>query len=134
MESFRDFAAEKGHPLDIKIQPGLTYCGDEYAIRQLASILLDNAIKYALPDSPVTFSLEKGRKGIVIRTENACGEMDPKTLPKLFDRFYRPDQSRTSKTGGSALGFPLPGASPKGTKAPFGRSFWRKTASALRRS
>ena len=52
-ESFRDFAAEKGHPLDIKIQPGLTYCGDEYAIRQLASILLDNAIKYALPDSQV---------------------------------------------------------------------------------
>ena len=99
-ESFRDFAAEKGHPLDVKIQPGLTYCGDEYAIRQLASILLDNAIKYALPDSPVTFSLEKGRKGVVIRTENACGEMDPKTLPKLFDRFYRPDQSRTSKTGG----------------------------------
>ena len=106
-ESFRDFAAEKGHPLDIKIQPGLTYCGDEYAIRQLASILLDNAIKYALPDSRVTFSLEKGRKGIVIRTENACGEMDPKTLPKLFDRFYRPDQSRTSKTGGFGIGLSI---------------------------
>ena len=78
-----------------------------YAIRQLASILLDNAIKYALPDSPVTFSLEKGRKGIVIRTENACGEMDPKTLPKLFDRFYRPDQSRTSKTGGFGIGLSI---------------------------
>ena len=46
-ESFRDFARSQGHPLELAIVPGLTYCGDEYAVRQLVSILLDNAVKYA---------------------------------------------------------------------------------------
>ena len=47
----------------MRVTPGLTYCGDEYAIRQLVSILLDNAVKYAAPDTPIVFSLEKGRRG-----------------------------------------------------------------------
>ena len=59
-ESFRDFAASAGHTLDVRVTPGLTYCGDEYAIRQLVSILLDNAVKYAAPDTPIVFSLAKG--------------------------------------------------------------------------
>ena len=37
-ESFRDFARSQGHPLELAIVPGLTYCGDEYAVRQLVSI------------------------------------------------------------------------------------------------
>lgn len=106
-ESFRDFAASGGHALTVSIQPELTYCGDEYAVRQLASILLDNAVKYAAPDSPITFSLEKSRKGVVIRTENACEAIDPAELPKLFDRFYRPDKSRTNATGGFGIGLSI---------------------------
>ena len=37
-ESFRDFAMSKGHDLTLDIAPGLTYCGDQYAVRQLVSI------------------------------------------------------------------------------------------------
>lgn len=59
-ESFRGFAASAGHTLDVRVTPGLTYCGDEYAIRQLVSILPDNAVKYAAPDTPIVFSLAKG--------------------------------------------------------------------------
>ena len=48
-ESFRDYAEAAGHSLELDIEPDLTFCGDEYAVRQLGSILLDNAVKYALP-------------------------------------------------------------------------------------
>lgn len=106
-ESFRDFAASKGHELSVSIAPGLTYNGDEYAIRQLVSILLDNAIKYATPDSPIRFALEKGKKGVVIRCANPCAPMDPADADKLFDRFYRADPSRNGQTGGFGIGLSI---------------------------
>ena len=68
-ESFRDFARSQGHPLELAIVPGLTYCGDEYAVRQLVSILLDNAVRYALPETPIRFVLEKGKRGVVQRQQ-----------------------------------------------------------------
>ena len=98
-ESFVGFAASKGHELRLSITDGLTYHGDEYAVRQLVSILLDNAVKYALPDSPIEFSLEKAKRGVVLRSSNACEDVAPENAQKLFDRFYRADQSRSSGSG-----------------------------------
>ena len=106
-ESFRDFAVSAGHTLDVRVTPGLTYCGDEYAIRQLVSILLDNAVKYAAPDTPIVFSLEKGRRGVVIRTENRCDALDTAALGRLFDRFYRADPARSAETGGFGIGLSI---------------------------
>lgn len=106
-ESFRDFAASAGHTLDVRVTPGLTYCGDEYAIRQLVSILLDNAVKYAAPDTSISFSLEKGRRGVVIRTENRCDALDTAALGRLFDRFYRADPARSAETGGFGIGLSI---------------------------
>lgn len=95
-ESFRDFARSQGHPLELAIMPGLTYCGDEYAVRQLVSILLDNAVKYALPETPIRFVLEKGKRGVVLRCSNACKPLAEGETEKLFDRFYRSDQARSA--------------------------------------
>ena len=89
------------------VTPGLTYCGDEYAIRQLVSILLDNAVKYAAPDTPIVFSLEKGRRGVVIRTENRCDALDTAALGRLFDRFYRADPARSAETSGFGIGLSI---------------------------
>ena len=91
----------------MRVTPGLTYCGDEYAIRQLVSILLDNAVKYAAPDTPISFSLEKGRRGVVIRTENRCDALDTAALGRLFDRFYRADPARSAETGGFGIGLSI---------------------------
>lgn len=103
-ESFADYAQSMGHELNITVAPNITYHGDEYAIRQLVSILLDNAIKYATGGSSIAFSLEKAKKGVLIRTSNACENLNPDDLDKLFDRFYRADKSRNTGTGGFGIG------------------------------
>ena len=105
-ESFVDFAQSKGFSLVLDIDDKLSYRGDEYAVRQLVSILLDNAIKYAAPGSEISFSLKKSgvfAKGICIRTQNSCENLDTDKLDKLFDRFYRSDESRDGKGFGIGL-------------------------------
>lgn len=106
--SFSDFSVTNGHELKISIEPNITYCGDEYMIRQLVSILIDNAVKYASGDTTIFFSLQKDRKGVLIKCRNECSDpIEEKELEKLFDRFYRPDKSRTSSTGGFGIGLSL---------------------------
>ena len=106
-EPFRDLAQSKGHSLVLDIAPELTYKGDEYAIRQLVSILLDNAVKYAQADSPITLTLEKTRRGIALRCRNGSDPIPEDTLAKLFDRFYRADPSRNAATGGFGIGLSI---------------------------
>lgn len=105
-ESFVDFAESEGLSLKLDIDDTLSYVGDEYAVRQLVSILLDNAVKYAAPDSEISFCLRKSElfaKGICIQTSNHCEALETDKLDKLFDRFYRSDESRQSSGFGIGL-------------------------------
>ncbi len=106
-ESFTDFALSQGHELKIAIDEGIVYRGDEYAIRQLASIIIDNAVKYAEDGSDIEFSLEKAKNGVIIKTSNKCEGIEKGDCSKLFDRFYRQDESRSAGTGGFGIGLSI---------------------------
>lgn len=106
-ESFTDFALSQGHELKIAIDEGIVYRGDEYAIRQLASIIIDNAVKYAGDGSDIEFSLEKAKNGVIIKTSNKCEGIEKGDCSKLFDRFYRQDESRSAGTGGFGIGLSI---------------------------
>ena len=69
--------------------------------------MLDNAVKYADDGGVIRLVLEKGRKGPVLRASNPCAGLDAAQLDKLFDRFYRPDQSRSQQTGGFGVGLSI---------------------------
>lgn len=106
-ESFRDFAAERGLGMHVSAVPALTYCGDEYAVRQLVSILMDNAVKYAAAQSDIAVTLEKARHGVRLAVSNACEPITEKDLSRMFDRFYRVDPSRNAATGGFGIGLSI---------------------------
>lgn len=107
-QSFADFAAARGHALDLSIPPGLSLRGDEHLIRQLVSILLDNGVKYAAGTGPISLSLAEGRRGVVLRTWNDCAGLAPEELERLFDRFYRVDKARTKQEqGGFGVGLSI---------------------------
>lgn len=106
-ESFRDYAAARGYALEVDVAPGLSYCGDEYAVRQLVSILLDNAVKYTASGGEICLSLERGKKGVILKTTNPCAGLSEEALDRRFDRFYRPDPSRSKQTGGFGVGLSI---------------------------
>ena len=80
----------------------------EKAIRQLISILLDNAVKYTPDGGRISFALKKEGRSIRLSVSNdTTVPMEKEVLDRLFDRFYRTDQSRNSSTGGYGLGLSI---------------------------
>lgn len=107
-QSFVAPATSQGKAFFIRVQPMLSYVGDEKAIRQLVSILLDNALKYSPAGGTLTLTLEKQGRGMTLTVSNTVDTpLDRAQLARLFDRFYRTDQSRNSQTGGYGLGLSI---------------------------
>ena len=81
--------------------------GNGDALTRLFINLLDNAKKYAGTDEPVEVHLaKKGSTAEIAVIDRGVG-IAPEHLPRIFDRFYRPDVSRTSETGGTGLGLAI---------------------------
>lgn len=107
VDTFSTLAEAKGKTLNANIADGVTYRGDETGIRQLMSILLDNAVKYADDGGNICFTLTKQGKGAKIEVKNDCKDVDEKSLSHLFERFYRADESRARETGGYGIGLSI---------------------------
>ena len=107
-QSFLALAKQQGKHLELSIQSMLSLVGSEKDLRQLTSILLDNALKYAAPGSTVSLRLEKDAKCLRLSVRNAIDQpMSRENISRLFDRFYRTDASRNSATGGNGLGLAI---------------------------
>lgn len=143
-EPFKAVAQTKGKKLTIDVTDGILYTGDEKTIRQLVSILLDNAIKYSGCSSVSCENGNINKKNLnktnlneTTQTQNNCVTTTGDSAPEieltmrpsgknriitvwntvddtanikkgrqdmLFERFYRTDASRNSKTGGFGIG------------------------------
>lgn len=91
--------------LVIDIDNNLELVGDEDKIKQVVNILMDNALKYSLNNGTIKVSAKRIKQSSVcITVSNTSENIDKKHLEKIFDRFYRIDDSRNRKTGGSGLG------------------------------
>lgn len=102
--AFETKAKHDGKNLEITAAPGLKLHGNQEEISQLVSILLDNAIKYSDPGGNIRLCLFRSGKNICIDCYNTCESIDPSTVSRLFDRFYRTDASRSRETGGYGIG------------------------------
>lgn len=94
VSEFQPLAAERGKKLQTSIEPGIRYEGDEGLIRRLASILMDNAVKYCDEGGEIRVEVCQHRHPVLI-VENTYAQVDQLELDRLFDRFYRADKART---------------------------------------
>ena len=97
--AFEPVAFEAGKSLDYTLAENITVLGDGEKLRQLISVLLDNAIKYGADGGTVTLSLEKTDRQAKLTVSNPGDPIPPEQLGHLFERFYRADDSRGEKSG-----------------------------------
>ncbi len=106
--SFTAVAQAQKKEYQINVQPSLTMNGAPEEIRRLASILIENAMKYSPEGGSVKVNLEMQKKNIVLSVFNTTFEpMAQQDLSRLFERFYRTDASRNSETGGHGIGLSI---------------------------
>lgn len=92
----------------VQVPPNLSMNGSPEAIRQLISILLDNALKYSPEGGSIALRLTASKRELLLTVSNTTKEpMRDCDLPRLFDRFYRTDASRNSETGGHGIGLSI---------------------------
>ena len=103
-EPFVSYAAFRGKTLELDIAPDLTYHGNEGCIRQCVSLLLDNAVKYSTENGKLRLTFHKQGRALALTVWNTTDPIPVGRHDELFERFYRPDSSRNTKTGGHGIG------------------------------
>ena len=106
IEDFNELADFQKKNIVTDIDPDLYYFGEEASIVQLMDILLENAIKYAPEDSGISVSLKKNRKYAILKVSNKA-TVQKGDLSKVFERFYRLDESRNSAIKGYGIGLSM---------------------------
>lgn len=105
---FLPLAKAQDKELRFYIQANIEWRGHEDSIRQLVSVLLENALKYSPEGSAICLRLEKKGKSILLRVENESVQpLNKEHLDNMFNRFYRGDASRSSKTQGYGIGLSI---------------------------
>ena len=84
-------------------QEEFSFQGDRDSLKTIFNNLLSNAIKYSYQGEKVVIELIK-EDSIIIRVKNKGDRISQKDLSFIFERFYRTDKSRSTKTGGTGLG------------------------------
>ena len=103
--SFQALAQTQDKQFSCTVAPMLSLNGNEKAIQQLVTILLDNALKYSPAGGSVSLKLERQNKSLRMTVCNTTEEpLSQEDLSQLFERFYRADPSRNSETGGYGIG------------------------------
>lgn len=101
--AFEPVAFESKISIDTFIQSDVFIHGDQSQMKQLATILIDNAVKYSFDDTIVKISLKEISSRAVLEVNDIGVVIAKEDLNKVFGRFYRSDESRSEEGYGLGL-------------------------------
>lgn len=105
--SMEPVVAEKDIKLTHLIEPDIIVKSDQEKIKLVVTILFDNAVKYTDEKGQIDISLIRSKRHVTFTIKNSGKGIAKQDLPKIFDRFYRVDPSRTQETSGYGLGLSI---------------------------
>jgi signal transduction histidine kinase len=76
-------------------------------VEQILGNLISNALRYAPDSSVITLILSAEESSLQLRVRDSGPGIPEKSLPHIFDRFYRADRARSREEGGTGLGLAI---------------------------
>lgn len=104
---FECIAFESGKIFEQNITENIRYTGNEETIKHLVSILIDNAIKHSDENGMIRVTLTTDSNRKIFQVYNTGNGIKNSERDKIFNRFYRSDESRSKVTGGYGLGLSI---------------------------
>ena len=85
----------------------VNFTGDPAFLEKVWENLISNALKYSIPEGTIEIDLREQVNNVIVTvSDNGIG-ISEKEMERIFDRFYRADDSRTQKTSGTGLGLSI---------------------------
>ncbi len=107
LDGYKERFQQSGIELTTDIGESISIVGDHQRLGQLFTNLLENSLRYT--DSPGTLAISTSSEEdhvVVVVSDSAPG-IDPKSIGKIFDRFYREELSRSREKGGAGIGLSI---------------------------
>lgn len=96
---FSEIVSFQNKKISLKINNTHFYYGDQERIHQLLVILIDNAMKFTKENDSIQISCEQIKNNIVLKVQDSGVGIKEENIPRIFDRFFQEDESRTFKSG-----------------------------------
>ncbi len=105
---FAERAREPGIRFAVEIAPAAaTIAADPDALRQIFVNLFDNALRHTPVGGEITVRGQETAEGVMLAVADTGSGIAPEHLPRIFERFYRADPSRSRAQGGTGLGLAI---------------------------
>ncbi|MFD2308141.1 sensor histidine kinase [Enterococcus termitis] len=93
--------------LNVQIKAGIMIKGQKEHFYQITRNLVENAMKYTETSGTITVSLDSNEHQLVFSVEDSGVGIPDEDKAKVFERFYRVDQSRSSEIAGTGIGLAI---------------------------
>lgn len=107
IDDFYPTLRELNKSIKLNYDESICINGDPDKLSRGFNNLIKNAISYSKEESEIVINLKKDNNNVIVEVINKGKQISKEKLSKIFEKFYRLDSARTSKTGGSGLGLAI---------------------------
>ena len=107
IDDFYPTLRELNKSIKLNYDESICINGDPDKLSRVFNNLIKNAISYSKEESEIVINLKKDNNNVIVEVINKGKQISKEKLSKIFEKFYRLDSARTSKTGGSGLGLAI---------------------------